>query len=203
MKLPGLATFSALLLAVVLTAWLGIAGPVNLEAVRGWQTLIAAGIALIAATIAWNAAMAKLRFDEGAMEITERRKRLATLFRADLAINELRETVFAVENELEDMRANPFFAKQWSAERLRIEEPREFEVVWDNLDIFPRTIIRQLATVRHRIRVINSQVVSLQGDITFPVNIRDAEIIDNVRKLVVELERAGIALTPLIEEHTD
>jgi hypothetical protein len=54
-KLPGLPTFSALMLCVVLTAWLGIWGPIDLEKVWRWQTLIGAaftGLGILAAS--WN-----------------------------------------------------------------------------------------------------------------------------------------------------
>lgn len=40
--LPGLPTMSALLLAVIFTAWLGILGPISLEGIAKWQTLIGA-----------------------------------------------------------------------------------------------------------------------------------------------------------------
>jgi hypothetical protein len=43
--LPGLPTMSALLLAAILTAWLGIWGPISLEGLAKWQTLTGACIA--------------------------------------------------------------------------------------------------------------------------------------------------------------
>jgi hypothetical protein len=42
--LPGLPTMSALLLAATLTAWLGIWGPIRVEGLAKWQTLIGACI---------------------------------------------------------------------------------------------------------------------------------------------------------------
>src|SRR5262245_52043129 len=96
-RYAGIASVVGILFILTMITWLGLWGPIDVEAIKGWQTLIAAGIALIAAAIAWKAAMAKLRFDERALAIAERRKRLAALFRADLAVKELRETVFAVE----------------------------------------------------------------------------------------------------------
>lgn len=40
--LPGLPTMSSLLLAAIMTAWLGIWGPISLEGIAKWQTLIGA-----------------------------------------------------------------------------------------------------------------------------------------------------------------
>src|ERR1035437_3087036 len=43
--LPGLPTFAALMLAAMIAVWLGVAGPVELAKIKGWQTLIAAFVA--------------------------------------------------------------------------------------------------------------------------------------------------------------
>jgi hypothetical protein len=51
--LPGLGSMAALMLTAVLTAWLGIAGPITAN-IKEWQTLIAAAVASIAAWIAWS-----------------------------------------------------------------------------------------------------------------------------------------------------
>jgi hypothetical protein len=54
-KLPGLPTFSALMLSAVLTAWLGLWGPISIEGLWRWQTLIG-GIITASGVIvaAWN-----------------------------------------------------------------------------------------------------------------------------------------------------
>jgi hypothetical protein len=44
-KLPSLPTFSALMLSAILTVWLGLWGPISVDGVARWQTLIAAVIA--------------------------------------------------------------------------------------------------------------------------------------------------------------
>ena len=51
-RLPGLPTVAALMLAAVLTAWLGVWGPIKLENVKDWQPLIAAVIALASPVLA-------------------------------------------------------------------------------------------------------------------------------------------------------
>ena len=55
-KLPGLLPISLLMFATVFTAWLGILGPVNLAALKEWQTLLGAGAVIGAASIAYFAA---------------------------------------------------------------------------------------------------------------------------------------------------
>jgi hypothetical protein len=46
-KLPGPTAMACLMLAVILTVWLGILGPVNLSSVKEWQTLISAAVAAV------------------------------------------------------------------------------------------------------------------------------------------------------------
>src|SRR5262249_14732529 len=58
-----LATFTGLLLAVLLTIWLSISGPIDGSKLKDWQTLMAAFVALGAAAIAYHAAMAKVHLD--------------------------------------------------------------------------------------------------------------------------------------------
>jgi hypothetical protein len=46
-KLPGPTAMACLMLAVILTVWLGILGPVDLSSVKEWQTLISAAVAAV------------------------------------------------------------------------------------------------------------------------------------------------------------
>jgi hypothetical protein len=149
---PGIAT--AVGIVLILAIIIACARQWDTEAVRQWQTLIAAGIALIAAIIAWAAAMAKLNFDKRQAAIDRRRRMLAVLHRADLALKEIYdrcEEVFDIANE----RGNAIFSRALERDRVEINEPPEFEIIWDNLDVFPRTLIEKLARIRMSIRAAN------------------------------------------------
>jgi hypothetical protein len=50
-RLPGLPTFVALMLCAMIAAWLGIAGPVDLDKIKGWQTLIGAAVTAIGISV--------------------------------------------------------------------------------------------------------------------------------------------------------
>jgi hypothetical protein len=53
--LPGLPTFSALMLSAMLAAWLGVSGPISHDFLYRWQTLIGAMIAVAGLVVAsWN-----------------------------------------------------------------------------------------------------------------------------------------------------
>ena len=65
--LPGLPTMAALMLSALITVWLGLWGPIDIQKLKDWQPLMASIIAptivLGAATLAYLAAMAKVNHD--------------------------------------------------------------------------------------------------------------------------------------------
>ncbi len=199
-RYAGMASAVGIVLILTMIAWLGLWGPVKLEAIKDWQTFIAAMIALAAAAVAWNTAMAKLRFDQSVQETAERRKRLAALFRADLAVKELREKLSWIESNFEEFRKRPFIGMRLTPEQIRIVEPPEFDAIWDNLDSFPRDIIRRLATIRYQVRAFNASISGMESDLRFELLVTKGMGPD-VTKLVQECIAATEALKPLIETH--
>jgi hypothetical protein len=88
-RLPGLPTFSALMLSALITVWLGLAEPIDLSRLKEWQTLSAAVVALIAAGIAYLAAMAKVNFDRSVHEGEQRRRNKNVLIRLRYHLEDL------------------------------------------------------------------------------------------------------------------
>jgi hypothetical protein len=54
---------SLLMFTAMLSVWLGVWGPTNTTTWKDWQPLMAAFVALGAATMAYKSAMAKVEFD--------------------------------------------------------------------------------------------------------------------------------------------
>ncbi|THD45779.1 MAG: hypothetical protein E8A46_28195 [Bradyrhizobium sp.] len=87
--LPGLPTFSALMLSAILTVWLGLWGPIDLNKLQPWQPLLVGLFAIVAAIIAYRGATAIVRFNRETRDRDERRKKLGIYLRAEHTCNQL------------------------------------------------------------------------------------------------------------------
>ena len=117
-KLPGAGTMSVLFLAAVLTAWLGIAGPINIEGLYRWQTFLASLIAVAAALIAYVAAMAKVKLDKQISDEEILRRSLAMSLKLEFALQVLRQEVRELEKRVTDWRSKSFKTAHLASEEL-------------------------------------------------------------------------------------
>src|SRR6516164_435018 len=83
--LPGVPTMAALMLSALITVWLGLWGPIDIQKLKDWQPLMASIIAptivLGAATLAYLAAMAKVNHDRQEAVCQRNRERLGLFLR--------------------------------------------------------------------------------------------------------------------------
>lgn len=142
-KLPGVGPMSALLLAAVLSAWLGLAGPINIEGLYRWQTLLASLVAVIAAAIAYAAAMAKVKQDRQISDEQILRRSLAILLKLEFAIQVLRQEARDLEKKVGDPKCPTFKTID-----LAIVEPKELLEAWETLDLFPADLLLSLRVLR-------------------------------------------------------
>jgi hypothetical protein len=152
-KLPGLPTFSALMLSAVLTAWLGLWGPIEFAKLEKWQTLLTGVIALAAALIAYRAAMSKVRYDEEREQRDLLRKKLGIYVRvseaADLVAAEAHHAMRALNMSTPDNDR---------IHSLRISAPPEFEEAWQNIDLFPLDLVRHISMIRAKFRQVDKTI---------------------------------------------
>ncbi|MBT1516083.1 hypothetical protein KIP88_37115 [Bradyrhizobium sp. SRL28] len=142
-KLPGVGPVSALLLAAVLVVWLGISGPINIESLYRWQTLLASFVAVIAATIAYMAAMAKVKQDRQISDEQILRRSLAIVLKLEFAIQILRQEARDLEKKVGN-RKN----QSYKTSDLAISDPQEILEAWDCLDLLPADLIQALRLLR-------------------------------------------------------
>ncbi len=101
-----------------------------------WQTIAASFVALGAATLAYSAAMAKVRLDEASAKEQDRRKALGLFLRFDFAVDVLRYE--AVEHlKATAPPANPGDNTTVDVDDISLSELPEIAQAWDNLDLFP------------------------------------------------------------------
>ncbi|TAI63457.1 hypothetical protein [Bradyrhizobium sp. Leo170] len=147
-----LLAFSLLVFSVVVLVCLA-ADPKGFV-LREWQTLIASLVALGAATMAYNGAMAKVNYDR-ARELRElSRKRLGLYLRLQFAAAELGRQTRQVEAALGTNFAPGL--RRVAVYSIKIDNPVEFDQAWENLDLFPVGVgmlidyVRQGLTIAHK-----------------------------------------------------
>ncbi|MDA9453063.1 hypothetical protein XI00_01955 [Bradyrhizobium sp. CCBAU 21359] len=145
-----LLAISLLFVTAVLAAWLGIGGPQG-SSLKDWQTLIASAGAIGAATLAYRAAMAKVEVDRAEHKREFLRRQLAQYLKLDIALESFRPAVQLINANL----AFSDDGRGVRASALRVKEAPELAEAWDNLDVFPRRLIREIATIRASIRRID------------------------------------------------
>src|SRR5690242_12828090 len=138
-----LATFAGLLLAVLLTIWLGISGPVDGSKLKDWQTSIAAFVALGAAVIAYRAAMAKVQLDRKLAD------QAAESIRLKLKI-QLRHELSAFAREMRLMRTLLRTASFAELESMMVE-PAGIQAAWEQVHALHPKIVGLLSRLRDRV----------------------------------------------------
>ncbi|MGX9431597.1 MULTISPECIES: hypothetical protein [Bradyrhizobium] len=104
--------------------------------VRDWQPLMAAFVALAAASLAYHAAMAKLDHDREVLAEERRRKALAVCLR-------LRFGAGAQKHDIDNLafRIRPLnhatFQRDIAADTLIVRSQPAIEEAWENVDLFP------------------------------------------------------------------
>jgi hypothetical protein len=127
---------------------------VDISKLEKWQTLIAGTttgvMALIAASIAYRGATAKVRHDREVLASEIMRRKLALYLKIEFAFRQVSEDAhqkgggitFGPITGMRIIRADDF----------AIEEPPELEEAWTYLDLFPRKIISEIRNVRNCLR---------------------------------------------------
>jgi hypothetical protein len=203
--LPGLPTLSALMLAAVLTAWLGVRGPINLSALEKWQTLMTGIMAIIAAGIAYRGAIAKVRHDREVLETENRRRKLSLYLKVQMACQQLRDIAQEVRLAIGPRHG---FEEPWvlKGSSFKIEEPPELEEAWTYLDLFPRPIIAEIRIVRDSLRRLAALVVIFgdAGVLCEPDEVEPHYLAQEARALVEQLRMSSSIvshyLEPLVRE---
>jgi hypothetical protein len=153
------------MLSALITVWLGLAGPIDLSRLKEWQTLSAAVIALIAAGIAYLAAMAKVNFDRSVHEGEQRRRNQNVLIRLRYAA-----LIFRAKMSSTRKRLAPSFGTSAAvmardisimARDISIEWPPEFQEAWENLDLFGFRAADIVANIKYNRDLLDAAVARL------------------------------------------
>src|SRR5262249_30321485 len=133
-------TFAILLLAVILTVWLGISGPIRFSDLKDWQPLIASCVALLAAGLAYRGATAKVNFDREIAEATMERRRINLMNRLDYELYRLDQGIILIGNKAKDKDVSARDLRG-SIEAIGFDSSPEVKEAWENGDLLePRVI---------------------------------------------------------------
>ncbi|MBR0741182.1 hypothetical protein JQ581_30045 [Bradyrhizobium liaoningense] len=117
--------------------------------VRDWQPLMAAFVALGAASLAYQAAMAKLDHDRILATEERRRKTLAIGLRVRLALGRLKSEVDAlVAGTAPHDETSAFQTKGVPVDFYIVSSQPAIEEAWDNIDLFPVDLAHQLYSIK-------------------------------------------------------
>jgi hypothetical protein len=199
----GLASAVGIVLILMIVAWLGLWGPVNLAKLQDWQTLMTGFMALVAAGVAYWGATAKVRHDREVIETENKRRRLALYLKIEFAFRQLIERARARDTKF--MFAS-VASQTFEASDFALEEPPELEEAWMYLDAFPRHLIAEIRTVRNSLRKLAALKADV-GDkrISLASGIEDRPWnIDQAHLLLTEIWHSAVLvaddLLPLIRE---
>jgi hypothetical protein len=117
---------------------------------QNWQTLGSAIVALGAATLAYKAAMKKVRFDEQTFREGVRRKTLAIFMRLDFAVDVLRHEAKSLLQETDPPESS---SENYSiaVDDLALSEMPEITEAWENLDYFPVALSEEFYEVQNQL----------------------------------------------------
>jgi hypothetical protein len=153
---PGIATAVGIVLILALV----IVGSRDDFHLKDWQTLIAGAFALFGGTLAYWGAMAKVKQDGDLHRREFLRRQLSLYLKLDITVRNFRDT--ANEREAKITFVDP--GAGISVGELDLEEPPELGEAWENLDVFPRHLIREIASIREGLRRLEVLMDGLPND---------------------------------------
>jgi surface antigen len=165
-RLPGLPTISALMLAAILTVWLGLSGPVDLSKLKEWQALSATFVALAAAGIAYLAVMAKVNrsIHQGEQLRQIQSIPIKVRYAALIFRTKLNGTLKRLQPPI-GCKPDGIMAKDIS-----ILWPPEFQEAWQNLDIFGAPAAEAIANIIYNRDLLDDAVAHLDATQQFQYN---------------------------------
>jgi hypothetical protein len=156
---------AALMLAAALVAWLGVWGPIRIsyDAVKDFQPLIAAMVALGAATLAFRGAMAKVELDrENSRRDRSGRKLglyLRLRFRLQRAVTEMGHATVELDSLLEAAERDKTVT--WKPSDFRVTEFEEINEAWEKLDLLPEPAFDHVDRLRTLMPRINALIAGI------------------------------------------
>jgi hypothetical protein len=117
---------------------------------KDWQALLAAGVALAAAIIAYFASMEKVNLDRELSDRDTLRRKLGIYLKLEFALQLLGADSGKIANKLKwtvllSDRSVP-------VADMRTVEPPEINEAWEHLEMFPRSVIGELQLIRVSLR---------------------------------------------------
>jgi hypothetical protein len=138
---------SLLLFSVIFAVWL-VSGPPGFIALHQWQTLMASIVALGAASMAYAAAMAKVKLDRELNRRNEIRRDLGLCLRLSFALIVVRYEAKLLKNLIPEAF---YFGKESlliKPGQIELKEPAALLEAWSSLESFPPWIAKQLSLIR-------------------------------------------------------
>jgi hypothetical protein len=194
------AAISLLMFTAVLSVWLGLWGPTNTSSWKDWQTLMAAFVALGAAVVAYNAAMAKVRFDERTASQSECRKILGIFLRFDFAVDVLRhESEYMIK--LTDPPVSPSENNIVTVDKLTLNQRPEVKEAWESLDYFPAELSRSFYWVQNALYNFAEFKKDHAGE-AYPCEygMTRSEDLDFLRGILTDLHEASALAVPQVRQ---
>lgn len=124
---------------------------------KDWQTIGAGILALGGGALAYFGAMAKVEQDAEQNKREFLRRQLGLYLKLDITIRNFRDAAEAVSTKVKFGQAGDRIL----VSELRLKEPLDIEVAWENLDVFPRRLIREIALIRESLRELDRVLAGL------------------------------------------
>jgi hypothetical protein len=153
-RLPGLPAVSALMLATILTVWLGIWGPIDLSKLKEWQTSMAAAVALLAATLAYKGATAKVDFDREEAERERTDAKLGLYLQLRTQLVRIAGECYQANRMIDDLREVTDAKNIYAWYPRPFADANEIDEAWNKLFLFPREAYEEIQKMREGVATV-------------------------------------------------
>lgn len=147
------------MLAATITAALGIWGPLDIAKFKEWQTLLAAiiapSIALIAAIVAYKAAISKVELDREIIESERANAKLSLYLRLRTQLVRIAGECSRASHNISDLLDIEDVKNVWSWYSRPFEDAPEIGEAWNNLFLFPAEAYSEFEIIREKVPLVN------------------------------------------------
>jgi hypothetical protein len=156
---------SALMLAAMIAAALGIGGPFDFAKLEKWQTLMAAfiapSIALVAAIVAYRGAMAKVEYDREEAARRRNNEKLGLFLRLRASLMHTFADADAARHLIRDETPNDVRLAQSveiRAQRIAVHNPAELIEAWNSIHLMPAMTIAPIEGLKRLLPLIEGEL---------------------------------------------
>ncbi|MHC4043807.1 hypothetical protein [Bradyrhizobium sp. 23AC] len=159
LRFPDASIVPVLMLAAITAVWLGLWGPIDLARLKEWQTLMAGGLAVSAAGLAYQGAMAKVKLDREEAERKRNAEQLGLYLRLRTSLERVHQDASACIALIDAYQPDIGESFEVSADEIAVLNPPVLNEAWDKIYLIPPALLSSVEGLHRLLPAIEAELI--------------------------------------------